>query len=94
MAKVIRIEENGYVWHIPLMFVAESRADYYANDPDSNRDEEIEYVMGDDFEGIDWFKNNMNFSDAGSVAKLVQSPERPVEPSMDAECDIVDGEYQ
>lgn len=90
MTKVIRIEENGYVWHVPLMFVAENRADYYAKDPDTTREEEIEYVMGDDFEGIDWFKNNMNFSDAASVANLVQSPEGPVEPSMDAECGIVE----
>lgn len=90
--KVIEIEENGYVWTVPLLAIAENRADYYAaRDDDTTRDEEIDYVMNDDFEGIDWFRNNMDFEDVEDRATLVKTPEPRPRPDMsEATCEIVE----
>ena len=88
--KVIEINDEGFVWHVPLLAVAEHRARYYADDPDTTFDEEVEYVMGDDYEGIDWFANNMDFSDIANVATLVQTPPLKAEPDMNAEKSIID----
>jgi len=91
--KVIEIVDRGFVWHVPLKFVAENRADHYADDPDSTRDEEISFVMEDNYEGLDWFLNNMNFSDVRHVSKLVETPTTPDEPQMDeCECHIITAE--
>lgn len=93
MTKVIRIEDGGFVWHVPLMAIAENRADHYAEDPDTTRQEEIDYVMGDDFEGLDWFLNNMDFCDVANVATLVETPKHKEEPDTDNwECNIVEVE--
>ena len=56
--------KNGDVWGLPLSKVAEHRAEYYADsDYESTFKEEFEYVMGDSFEGLDWFRNNCNPDD-------------------------------
>jgi hypothetical protein len=82
MAKVIAINDGGYVWHVPLQFVANHRAAVYANDPDTTESYEIAFVMDDDYEGIDWFQNNMNWEDVASVAVLVQTPDAKTEPDI------------
>jgi hypothetical protein len=87
--KMIEINDNGHVWHVPLLKVAEHRADHYADDPDSTRQEEIDFVMSDDFEGIDWFANNMNFSEVAEFAKKIVTPE-VTEPDFDAEKQIIE----
>ena len=88
--KVLEIEDEGFVWHVPLMTVAEKRADFYSDDPDTTREEEIEYVMNDGYEGIDWFRNNMDFADVSEVAVLVSSPEPKTEPDISADCTIIE----
>lgn len=89
MAKVIEIEDNGHVWHVPLQFIAEHRADHYADDPDTTREEEIEFVMSNSFEGIDWIQNNMNFSDYASACVKVKTP-TVSEPNVSAEMNIIE----
>lgn len=62
---------------IPLKLVAENRADYYAVEVDGNEKgsqewkEEVDWVMRDDFEGIDWLLNNTDWNDwENSIIKL------------------------
>jgi len=53
-------------YKVPLLFIANHRADYYSGEND--RVGEIEYVMNDNFEGIDWLINNMNYEDVKDVS--------------------------
>lgn len=74
--KVIEIEDSGFVWNIPLRVIADARAKYYAaRDSDTTYQDEFNYVMEDDYEGLDWFQNNMNFEDVESEAVLVTKPQ-------------------
>ena len=58
-------------WYkVELMKIAENRADWYKNEPRQN---EIDFVMDDDFEGIDWLINNMDFEDISDVAVKINS---------------------
>lgn len=70
--KFIQIEvPNIGKYFIPLQFVAEDRAKYYAPTSCESEglaanetfNEEVEFVMTDDYEGIDWLGNNMDFED-------------------------------
>lgn len=88
--KIIEIKQEGFTWHVPLLAVAENRADHYADDPDTTREEEIAYVMGDSFEGLDWFANNMDFADVRDVATLMETRGKPSEPDCNAETDIIE----
>lgn len=84
--KVIDINDSGYVWQIPLSVIADLRAKHYAAvDPDTTYQEEFDYVMEDSYEGIDWFKNNMDFDDVKEHAKLVATPEPLKEPRVNSE---------
>lgn len=88
--KVIQISDGGFVWHLPLSVVAHRRAEYYAaHDPDTTYEDEFAYIMDDDYEGIDWYLNNMDFCDVAAEAVLVRSPVLPPEPGPDAECRMV-----
>ncbi len=78
--KVIRINMSDGKYDVPLEFVAKHRGEIFAKkDADDgegtfeqNLIDEIEYIMNDDFEGIDWLSNNMNWSDVKDVAKKVE----------------------
>jgi hypothetical protein len=67
--KVILIDTPKGQVHIPLKNVAEQRADYYVCEVDGHEknspewQSEVDWVMGDNFEGIDWLINNTNFED-------------------------------
>lgn len=67
MSKSIYIEtDRGRRFLIDTKEIAEDRADYYAKlhqkrGEDFNRDEEIEHIMSDDADAIDWLRNNMNW---------------------------------
>jgi len=75
--KVILCSTPTGQYHIPLQNVAEHRADYYVCEVDGNEKgsdewkEEVEWVMEDKFEGIDWLINNTNWSDWTDVATKV-----------------------
>lgn len=75
--KVIKCNTPNGQFQIPLKLVAENRADYYAIEVDGNEkgsqewQEEVDWVMKDDFEGIDWLLNNTNWEDwQDSATKL------------------------
>jgi len=94
MSKFIEITDRGNVWRIPLEVIADNRAKYYAErDSDTTYEEEFKYVMGDGFEGLDWYQNNMDFEDIADKAKQVAVPQplKFPDPSEDTySCDIVD----
>lgn len=66
--KVITINTPDGQYQLPLIKVAEDRAEFYA-DKDGFEvgsmewDEEIEFVMNDNYEGLDWLLNNSDFED-------------------------------
>lgn len=75
--KVIKCNTPKGQFQIPLKPVAENRADYYAVEKDGHEkgskeyNEEVDWVMEDDFEGIDWLLNNTNWEEwEGSATKL------------------------
>lgn len=81
MEKVIRFNTPTGQHEIPLLKIAENRAQYYADQENFNSDsqewdEEISLVMEDDFEGIDWLINNTNFEDWEGTAVKINSDER------------------
>ena len=95
--KIIEITfEDGRVYGVPLSFVAEHRAKYYAKiDEDTTYQEEYDYVMDDDYEGIDWIQNNMDWSDFAVKTFLIHRPEESEdyeELFRNAACDIVEAE--
>ncbi len=75
MERLIRVEDTGFAWVVPLSVVADHRAKYYAErDKDTTYQEEFDFVIGDDFEGLDWFANNMDWDDVAEHARLIESP--------------------
>ena len=76
MKKAIQIEKSGHIWRVDMEFVASHRAKHYADkDSDTTYQEEFDYVMGDDYEAIDWYQNNMDWSDIPDDNKrLVSAP--------------------
>jgi hypothetical protein len=101
--KVIEITDSGYVWHIPVEVVADNRAKYY-RDIEAKREqlsdedatlvykEEFDFVMKDSYEAIDWFVNNMNFSDVATSAVLVSIPKALTKPGPHAEVSLVESD--
>lgn len=77
MTKVIEVKQAGYTWHIPLRQIAKHRAEYYLNkhSDETTYDEEVQHVMEDDFEGVDWFQNNMNLSDLPCPPRITKTPD-------------------
>lgn len=82
MERVILFDTPKGQCSIPLKIVAEQRADYYACEVNGHEkgstewQEEVGWVMKDDFEGIDWLLNNTNFEDwqeSGLVAQVNDS---------------------
>lgn len=74
-------KEDGSQWRVPLKVIAKHRTDYYqqrhrdSDDDDSDWDynEEFDFVMSDDYEGIDWASNNINFDEISEDVELVES---------------------
>lgn len=88
--KVIELTfEDGKKWQIPLKFVAEHRANYYQDKDGSNYDEEVKFVIEDDYEGEDWLKNNMNYEDFKSVLKIIKA-ENEEKDWCNAESEIIE----
>lgn len=89
--KLIEITDNGYVWHVPLHIVADNRARYYASkEGEGNYQDEYDYVVDDNYEAIDWFQGNMDWSDVSDKAILVKQ-NIPLEPDLgEAELKIIE----
>lgn len=98
--KVIRITMSNGKYDVPLEFVAKHRAEIYAKkDADDgegtyeeNLKNEIAFVMSDDYEGIDWLSNNMDWADVKDIAKKVEEqPEADLNDEFcNAEKEIMD----
>lgn len=89
MKRIIKITDSEYVWHIPLEAIADNRAKYYAErDSDTTYQAEFDYVMSDDYEGIDWYCNNMDFEDVADKAVLVFTPEPLTAPGLESEVEL------
>ena len=92
--KVLKIDDGGFVWHVPAEAIAKNRATYYAeNDKDTTYDEEFSFAMGDNYELRDWFFNNMDWEDVESEAKFVETPTGRKKPRMnhdDLKAEIVE----
>jgi hypothetical protein len=67
--KVIKVNTPNGVYGIPLNLIAEDRANYYSIKVDGNESgsdewtQQVNFVMEDDFEGIDWLINNFDWDD-------------------------------
>lgn len=71
--KMIRIESPTHYYDIPLIAVAECRADWYSDSEGFKKHgdewhQEVDHVMKDSVEGIDWLQNNTNFVDWKDIA--------------------------
>ena len=80
--KYVRVTmPDGSKYDIPLSIIATDRANYYAkreggefNSKEWHKvfNEEYNITMEDDYEGLDWLANNMNWKDVKSYAVKVE----------------------
>ena len=93
--KVIRVKTNkGIEYHIPLEEVAKNRANYYSEKDgvEIGGDDwkaEVQFVMDDDYEGIDWLQNNTNFSYFEKAAIKIEVPLSDEEENYDCDFDTL-----
>ena len=74
--KVIQFKTPDGLYYIPLKDIAENRAEYYMHNDGFSKfstpwQDEIDYVMEDGYEGIDWLMGNSNFEDWEDTAVKV-----------------------
>ena len=67
-------------YRVPLRIVALDRTKYYAENDGFVKDskewkEEMDFILEDDFEGIDWLCNNMDLKDIKPFMELVEEVE-------------------
>lgn len=71
MSKNIVINTPKGQYQFPLELVARDRANYYDSREPGSYQEEYDYIMEDNFEGIDWLLNNMDWADVeGHATKI------------------------
>jgi hypothetical protein len=62
--KLIKINTPDGQYTLPLIKVAEHRAGYYEKDKESSGYKaEVEWVLNDNYEAIDWLLNNTDYED-------------------------------
>jgi len=72
--KVIKLNSPKGQYTIPLLPVVEHRTQYYVCERGGKEkgcqewQEEVDWVMNDDFEGIDWLLNNTDWEDWKDIA--------------------------
>lgn len=74
--KVVVFDTPSGQYIVPLYQIAKRRATYYLEEvPDVNTEEdfedEIDFIMNDDYEGIDWLFNNMNWEDIENISSKI-----------------------
>lgn len=94
MTRVLRIDDGGWVWEIPIAVIARHYATRVSRD-DRRTSFEIEYefIASDRqglFEAEDWYQSNMRWIDVVGAAKLVRRPAEKSEPGVDAVVTAVD----
>lgn len=76
--KVVKFNTPNGEYELPLELIAKDRANYYAKKDgveigSKDYQDEVDWVMKDDFEGIDWLLNNTDFEDWKDVALKVSN---------------------
>jgi len=76
--KMILINTSSGQYHVPLQNIAEHRADYYAIIDgyvikSDEWQEGVDFVLDDDYEGIDWLLNNTDWDDWSDVAVKINN---------------------
>lgn len=61
--KIIKFATPKGECYVPLKTIAEHRAKHYAEGNEKRFEEEVNYVLTDSYEGIDWMSNNMDLED-------------------------------
>lgn len=100
MTKVIRVEEDGFVWEVPAILVAISKAEYYRERAKSQLEHTdmmdyysmVQETLNDDYELKDWFVNSANPQEFGEHFKLVDKPEERDYPQSVDNVAVVDNE--
>lgn len=96
MKKVRITFTNGDIFDVDLQNIAEHRAEYYAGVDDFERgskewDDEIDYVMSDSYEGVDWLSNNMDWDEIQDLGEFVNTEDFDhAGEFFNAEFDVVD----
>lgn len=86
MAKVVRIDDSGFIWDAPAEAIAKHRAEYYAKrDKNTTYDEEFAFAMEDEGELLDWFHNNMDWEDIEADAKFICAPSPLKKPRLNTD---------
>lgn len=63
---------DGQQWRVPALVIAEHRAKYYAEqDPDTTFEREVQFTLENQYELVDWARNNMVVSDVEKHATKV-----------------------
>jgi enolase len=84
MTKVIVINTPTGQYELPLLTVAEDRAEYYSEKDGFDRDsmewqEEVDFVMDDSYEGIDWLMNNSDWEEWEELATKINDEVKVLE---------------
>lgn len=86
--KFLEITTDKARYELPLRVVAGNRASYYKKEKGADYTEAYNFVMTDDYEGEDWFKNNMNENEFMDELVLIERFEDEDFPN--AEIEIID----
>src|SRR5690606_16029905 len=78
--RTIKFNTPDGQYTLPLINVAEHRAGHYVKEGTQDYQDEINFVMEDDFEGIDWLLNNTDYEDWEDQTTTINSE---VKVSMD-----------
>ena len=72
--KVIKMNTPDGQYILPLIEVAKNKAKHYVpSEENTSFEDEVNFVMEDDFEGIDWLLNNTNYEDWEDKTKKINS---------------------
>ena len=78
--KYVTTMEDGSKWAVPVVAIANSRAEFYAKEFDGDfsrslAEDTIPLFESDEYEIEDWAQNNMNWSDVREIAVCVSMPD-------------------
>ena len=76
MQKYLRVTmPDGSKWDVPLILIAENRAAAIVGAPGKEFDKEVESLLKEEYEIIDWAQNIMDWKDVVLQARMVKDAE-------------------
>lgn len=68
---------NGVKYRVPVMFIAQHRANYYKKEFNDDierslKEDTIPLFTDDEFEISDWARNSMNWEDVKHIAEIIK----------------------